>query len=237
MNFESKAHCYDSHAQVQKDLADWLAGWLPENMEGKSALELGAGIGTFTRYIVTRNASIDATDVFLSMIGEGQRRVPKAKWYMLNAWNPDIKGNYDYLFSSALLQWADDPEAVLNKWRQLVPANGRLISGILIEGSLCKLNEILPRHIRFAWRTDGEWHTLITNAGWKINRIETETRPYRYENALSVLRSLHGLGAVNTNQFSPAQVRELISEYDHRHLNNGELIENWCFLRVEATPL
>ena len=75
--FDRRASDYERHAPVQREAAQWLAEWLPGEIE-HPALELGAGTGLFTRHLVGRTKRLVASDIAPRMVQAGIDRLPDA---------------------------------------------------------------------------------------------------------------------------------------------------------------
>jgi len=54
-NFSKYAPTYDTHAQLQKLMAEKLASFLP-NDTPEQILEIGCGTGLFTKYLLAKQA-------------------------------------------------------------------------------------------------------------------------------------------------------------------------------------
>lgn len=237
MRFNAKAHTYEAHAQVQRALATWGQAGLPESLEGKRVVELGAGTGLFTRELLARQADVTATDNAPSMLAEGARQCPQANWKAADAWNPTITTDtFDLIASSALLQWALDPANVLKKWIRIASSNGKLFCLIFAKPSLPEWLELCPEATPLAWRSATEWQRACAKAGWQDVRTHTETFHFTYPSTLALLRSLHRIGATAPNRLPATRLRALLKLYEARHaLPEGGVGATWTFLRLEAS--
>src|SRR5690348_10592425 len=115
-SFSRAAARYDRHARVQTALADWVAVWAPEERSGR-ALEVGAGTGVFTHRLQPWPGKYVATDLSPAMCAAGAAAVPAVEWKRMPAETP-LPGPWDWIVSSGMLQWAEDPEAIFNVWRK-----------------------------------------------------------------------------------------------------------------------
>jgi len=234
--FDRKAGAYNDHAHVQRDTAAWVAEWLPAHGRHARCFEFGAGTGNFTRYLCERFATIEASDIAPHMLEQGRQALPHVNWVVQDAWQPTVPAeSVDCVASCSLLQWADDPVAVLQRWHRLLKPSGTLISGIYISPSLPELGSLLDADRQFLWRSAAEWERCVTAAGFKIVRCETTLRRYSYPSALVLLRRLHGTGAIRLGRpLSTGEVKKLIEEYQACYAVPEGVMTTWTFLRIEA---
>ncbi|HXA14401.1 MAG TPA: methyltransferase domain-containing protein, partial [Opitutaceae bacterium] len=100
-SFDKAAPNYCEHARVQAALADWLAGWLPAERDGR-ALEIGAGPGVFTRRLLPWAGELTATDISPAMCAAGRAALPQVEWRVMAAEEPE-RGPWDWIFCSSML--------------------------------------------------------------------------------------------------------------------------------------
>lgn len=234
--FGRKACSYDTHAHVQRDTAEWVAEWLPAADQFQTCLEFGAGTGNFTRHLAGRFARLEASDHAPGMVERGRHAFPSVRWIERDAWHPhDDEGEWDYLASCSLLQWADHPVRILQRWRRILRAGGRHLSGIYIAPSLPEFGALMPERRPFPWRTAEEWRESFAAAGFRSIRLETRTREYVYENARALMRQLHGTGATVIGDPVPSgRLKTLLRDYEEAFARPGGVVATWTFCRLEA---
>ena len=230
-SFDRKAPQYLVHARVQEELADWLAEWLPRRRRG-AALEIGAGPGVFTRRLLPWNGTLLATDGSRTMCAAGRSAWPEATWRTMAAERP-LRGPWEWIFSSSMLQWAEDPAAMLAAWRERLAPRGRILAGFFIAGSLAEWGAVAGE-APLRWRTAEEWRSLITGSGLRLLRDGAEVRTFHYPSAAALLRSLHGTGAAPRRRLPAARLRTLLREYEDRYRNGAVVPARWSFFRFEA---
>jgi SAM-dependent methyltransferase len=230
-SFERMAPNYLAHAGVQEELAGWLAEWLPRQRTGR-ALEIGAGPGVFTRRLLPWRGTLLATDGSRAMCAAGRAAWPEATWRTMAAERP-LAGPWDWIFSSSMLQWAEDPAAMLAAWRKRLAPRGRILAGFFVAGSLAEWSA-LAGEAPLRWRTQDDWRTLLKESGLGLLRDGTEIRTVYHPSAAALLRSLHGTGAAPLRRLSPARLRTLLREYEEGHRTREGVPARWCFFRFEA---
>jgi SAM-dependent methyltransferase len=231
-SFERAAATYLAHATVQNAMAEWLAAWLPERPAGR-ALELGAGPGIFTRFLLPWGGALTASDLSPAMCAAGRERFPGVGWRTLAAEAPE-GGPWDWIFSSSLLQWMADPPAVFTAWREGLAPGGRILSGLFVNESLPEWRELAGDADPLAWRTAGQWREHLESAGLRIVREGTERRVFTHPSARAFLRSVHGVGAAPERRYDAGRLRRLLREYEERHRVPGGVRATWMFHRFEA---
>lgn len=233
--FDRQAAAYTHYAAIQRDMAAWLAQWLPAQeprkvqQEAEPApkvvgnrlrmLDLGAGSGTFTRYLVERCTEVSALDCAPKMLHQGERNLPQAQWLQGDAWTLEplaqSMANFDFITSASLLQWCRNPQQTLRHWAQLCAPRTRLLHGFYVEPTLQEWRTVFGSTGQLNWRNAEQWRQYFTEAGWRVHRSECEVRSYCFTNALELARSLHGTGAIAApGQLGSGRFRTLLRAYD-----------------------
>lgn len=231
--FDSRAAHYDAHAPVQREMAAWLAEWLPPEIDSP-ALELGAGTGLFTRQLVGRTEKLVATDASPRMVEIGKTNLPQADWFVADASNPPTTGPYRWIFSSSLAQWLPDPLATFRAWHQASAPGARMLCGWFIRGTMGEFFDVCPEAAPFVWRDAREWTDVVRQAGWDpVREEQVEVRRFHADTA-SVLREIHNAGAVVPRRLGATRLRSALRDYDRGHRTDRGVPSTFVFLRVEA---
>jgi malonyl-CoA O-methyltransferase len=231
-SFDRAARTYNTHAWVQRDLAQWLAEWLPSARKGL-ALEVASGTGLFTQKLLPWAGRLIATDASPAMVRQGAAASPEAEWRVAAADDlPAVPA--DWIFSSSFLQWAQDPDQLLTHWRSRLAPGGRILAGCFVAPTLAELQEVLPDASPLCWRTASEWEDTILHAGLTLIRAEQQTRTYRFSSSLDLFRSLHGVGAAPSRKLAGAALRAVARRYDERFGSKDGVPSTWTLFRFEA---
>lgn len=231
-SFDRAARTYGVHARVQESMAEWLGEWVPADRSGR-ALELGAGTGVFTRRLTPWSGALTATDLADDMCSVAREKLPGLDWRVMRAEAPE-GGPCDWLFTSSMLQWMENPAAVFRAWRNVLRPGGRVLAGLFAEGSLPELRGLTKGWSPLTWRTPGEWADYLGECGFRVHRAESNERVFHHVSALDLLRSLHGVGAAPFHQFTPGRLRQILKDYDARHREPEGVRASWMFYRFEA---
>lgn len=231
-SFDQAARGYESFGFIQREMAQWLAEWLPARREG-NAIEVAAGTGFFTEHLLPWQGSLLATDASAAMVARGCANLPQAQWSIANANHlPDLPA--DWIFSSSFLQWADDPVDLIRHWKCRIVPGGRVLAGLFAAPTLCELTELLPDSAPLKWRTSREWEGSVTAAGLRLIRSTTLHRTFTFPSARDLLRTLHGVGATPVRRCSGPALRKILKDYDARFTHPKGVRSTWTFHRFEA---
>jgi malonyl-CoA O-methyltransferase len=116
LNFDKAAKEYINYAQIQHVVAEKLSAYIPKSRLG-NAIEYGAGSGIFTKHLSPWLGKVIATDASQAMCLEGKKNNPSIEWERVDLRQPK-EGPWDYVFSSSVLQWVDDPVNVFKVWKK-----------------------------------------------------------------------------------------------------------------------
>ena len=234
MRFGLKANSYLEHARIQRTVADWCAEWMGADARSKRSVEFGAGPGLFTQYLVEAGVSrLLATDISARMVAVGRQRLPSVEWRVIDAWEPQLDP-VECIYSCSLLQWAENPLAVLKNWRRLLPQGGRILACLFVEGSMRELLEVEPALQAFPWQSAEQWRNCFEEAGFSMMRSETRHDRCLYPSAVEALRSLHSIGAVREKRYGAGSLRRVLKAIDQACSTEGSVTVSWNALRIEA---
>ena len=188
-----------------------------------------------TQYLPDRFDAVEATDQAAEMVAQCQARVPEVTHAVRDAWEaPTCAESWDYVVSSSLLQWSEQPEEIVRQWCDLVASRGRLLLGFFVEPSLPELRDVLCGVSPLRWRSPKCWERIFIDCpGVELIRSEVSTRCYMYPDALAFMRSLHQTGVTVSQGRGVGDMRRVLCEYDSRYSEVGGVRATWSFYRVE----
>jgi len=213
--FDRASASYDVHAvlhaQVRAELLERLdvLGFTPATV-----LDLGAGTGQATRALRERyrRARVLALDLAPGMLAEaGARQSWRRRFDRVcadAARLPLRAGSVDLVFSSLMLQWAVDLDAVLAEARRVLAPRGCLTFATFGPDTLCEL--------RAAWRAVDalrhvndfpDMHTLgdaLVRAGLADPVMDVDRHTLSYTSAAALMRDLKRVGAQSVLAGRPA---------------------------------
>lgn len=216
---------YDAQAQLQRQVREHGVTLAEDYWkEGAAILDAGCGTGAFAQE--TGRWRVTGLDMALGMCREAQ-----GKHAVVNAdaaAMPFADGSFDGLFSSLMLQWANDPTAVWREMARVVRRGGVCVVSTLVQGTLQELREAFaavddaPHVSEFLSGTDVV--EAATQAGFQVIAGEAQVITEHYVDMLSVMHSLKAIGAGNKHaarrrgMMTPRQMERLAYKRDERGL-------------------
>lgn len=233
--FSRAARSYDSVAQLQRDIADRLMQWLPEQIDGR-LLDLGCGTAYAAPFLRERYPGspllhVDLAHGMLTFARE-QRPVSGAHYLCGDAEQlPLADASVDLIWSSLAIQWCEHPDRLLAELARVLKPGGRCLLATLGPGTL---NEL-----KCAWAAvDDDVHVnrftpleqlQAHNRGLLQARYETEHKVLRYNRLQELMHELKALGAHNVNSrrdqglSSRQRLIRLLDAYEQQRQQDGAL--------------
>ena len=210
--FSSAASSYDSHAALQREVAERLLAHLEfTKIEPRRILDIGCGTGYFTGLLRRKfkKADILALDLSAAMTAKARaslpRRLPwhgRCRYLAADTVQLPLKAaSFDLVCSNLTMQWVAEPERMLAEMRRVLAPNGLLLFSTFGRRTLSELRQALAA-------IDGEraGHVLpfpdVTTLGDALAKLPVEMPvtdadlfTLTYPDAMSLMRELKGLGA------------------------------------------
>jgi trans-aconitate methyltransferase len=135
---------YDAkHAFVYekaKGLVDLLA---PE--AGERILDLGCGTGVLTAEIAGRGAKVFGIDRSAEMVAQAKSKFPALKFEVVDATRLEFDGEFDAVFSNAVLHWIPEAEKVAGGIARALKTGGRFVAEFGGKGNIQTLVKAFHR--------------------------------------------------------------------------------------------
>jgi len=188
MTNEWDAAEYDAkHAFVYekaKGLVDLLA---PE--KGEQILDLGCGTGVLTAAIAERGAGVFGVDRSPEMVAQASSKFPALKFSVMDATKLSFAGEFDAVFSNAVLHWIPEAEKVIEGVERALKPGGRFVAEFGGKGNI----KTLVRGFYLAFRALGivepegvnpwfypgiaEYSSLLEKQGLEVREASLFERP------------------------------------------------------------
>jgi trans-aconitate methyltransferase len=138
------AGLYDaSHSFVWKfgaQLLDLLAPRPDERI-----LDLGCGTGALTAQIAAAGAQVVGVDSSPEMVEQARRSFPELRFEVADARTLKFDGDFDAVFSNAVLHWVKPPEEAVSRIRTALKPGGRFVAEFGGKGNTQQLAAALVR--------------------------------------------------------------------------------------------
>ena len=176
------AERYAQHAAFVPAFGASLLEWLVPR-PGERILDLGCGDGTLTRQIAERGATVVGVDASTDFVAAARKAGIDAR--LGDARSLTFDGEFDAVFSNAVLHWVRDADAALNGIFRGLRPGGRFVAEFgghgCIAAIVLALTVALQRrgHVRqspWYFPTAEEYAAKLTAHGFEIDSIELYPR-------------------------------------------------------------
>lgn len=174
---------YASHASFVPALGRSLLERLGPQ-PGERILDLGCGDGTLTLELAARTGSVVGIDASLAMVEVARAAGVDAR--LMSATAMTFDGEFDAVFSNAVLHWIADAEAVLRGVNRALVPGGRFVAEFGGHANIAAIatafRAVLTRHelpVPQLWfyPTADEYKALLESTGFDVQFITLFPRP------------------------------------------------------------
>lgn len=207
--FDRASASYDAAAVLQERVRNELLGRLDElKVAPQTILDLGAGTGHASRALKRRfpKALTVAVDIAPGML---ERAKAQSRWlrrfervradaYAL----PFGDARFDLIFSSLMLQWCDDLDAVFGELARVLKPGGLLLFSTFGPGTLSELRDSWaasdgqPNHVNHFFDPPVIGSALM-HAGLGEPVLDVDRIVMQYPDVMTLMRELKAIGAHN----------------------------------------
>lgn len=214
--FGRAASHYQQHDELQRQSAAALLAQLADQRFDR-VLDAGCGPGSMSRYWSERGSCVTALDLASPMLDEALRQ-RSAQHYV----QADIEAmpladrQFDLAWSNLAVQWCESLSTALGELCRVVKPGGRVAFSTLMADSLPELHQAWQPVDRQPHANRFLSHAAIVAAlaGYR-SRQQAHTFTLMFDDALSAMRSLKGIGATHlhagrtTQTLTRSQLRQI----------------------------
>jgi trans-aconitate methyltransferase len=183
---------------------------------GERILDLGCGEGALTEKIVAAGAAVVGVDASAEMVAGAQARGLDAR--LGNAEHLAFDGEFDAVFSNAVLHWVRDHDAMLAGVRRALKPGGRFVAEFGGHGNIAAIQVAI--------------RSVLAHRGWETNIHRYYATPAEY----SVRLETHGFSVTHIDLIPrptplPTGIRGWLETFERATLDRIPQDERESFLR------
>jgi malonyl-CoA O-methyltransferase len=213
--FDRASTSYDAAAALQVRVRDDLLERIAElKLEPLAILDLGAGTGHSSRALKRRHpkALVIAADIAIGMLEHAKKQ---SRWLRrfervrADAYSLPLRdASIDLVFSSLMLQWCDDLDAVFAEIARVLKPGGAFLFSTFGPGTLSELREAWDashapgNHVNHFFDPPALGSALM-HAGLSEPVLDVERIVLGYPDVLTLMRELKAIGARNMTRGRP----------------------------------
>lgn len=176
---------YAKNARFVSDLGSPVIDLLAPR-PGERILDLGCGDGVLTRKLAELGCEVVGVDSSAAQVEAARKLGVEA--YVMSAEELPYRGEFDAVFSNAVLHWIKRAEAMIERVYRALRTGGRFVAECGGYGCVDKIRTALVRALerrgidgesRVPWYfpTPGDYATRLERAGFRVNSIALILRP------------------------------------------------------------
>jgi len=208
-----------SHSFVWKFGAQLIELLAPK--AGERILDLGCGTGALTAQIAAAGAEVVGIDSSPAMIDQARRSFPDLIFHVADARTFAVEGQFDAIFSNAVLHWVKQPEQAIARIRAALKAGGRFVAEFGGKGNTQKMVAALQRQAAAFGVTDyvipwyypgiAEYTGILENHGFEVTFATLFERPTPLEGEAGLRRWFEMFGGSLLDRLTPADREACLS--------------------------
>jgi len=160
---------------------------------GERILDLGCGTGALTAEIAACGAEVFGIDRSADMIAEARKKFPALRFEVVDARELSFVGEFDAVFSNAVLHWIREPERVIVGVEKAFRPGGRFVAEFGGKGNIQRLVDGMERACKamgisqsvtaatWYYPSIAEYSSLLEAHGLEVRHAALFARPTKLE--------------------------------------------------------
>ena len=233
--FSKRLSCYNDEAKIQKQMAEKLLSFIPDNRKFNNILEIGCGTGLLTA-LVNHNVEYDsyiANDIvedcekYITNVSSKIEFSPMDIEEYINTTNK----TFDLIISNASLQWIDDFGNFIEKLLSKLNSNGILIFSTFGTENFREIYYVLGKTLPYYSARE-----LKNLFGQYKHFIEEEVRILAFKTPKDVLRHIQktGVNAISSESWTKMDLVEFEAGYNNFCSGKPTLTYNPIYVKIMA---
>lgn len=238
-SFAASASHYDEHAGLQQEVRDECLE-LAKSFWEKGARILDAGTGTGALAHSVKKEKLGWELFGLDLAFDMCKTASTHPIHVVNAnaeMLPFSDSSFDGIFSSLMLQWANDPLQLFKEYVRALKPGGRCVLSTFTHGTLEELRESFATIDKAVHVNDfgppNYFSALAVHAGLRVLSSEETIITEYYPSVISLMRELKAIGA-STKQsgqrkglMTPKQLERLEASYRFHYAHEDGIPVTW----------
>lgn len=202
--FAKAGQSYDTHAIVQKQIAQQLLAYMQQYLSGASCkhwLEIGCGSGNLTNPVLC-SAEFQPTTYYCNdLYREVQQHFtadPRLSWLIGDIEQLALPQQLDVIVSSSALQWMQDIDALLEKMHAALKPQAYLCFSSFSTENLKQIKQLTGQGLDYL--SLAQWRAKLAQHGFEIVILDQQIETLYFEHPLAVLKHLKATGVTATAQ-------------------------------------
>lgn len=222
------AKLYDAkHAFVWEKAKGLIELLAPQ--AGERILDLGCGTGALTAEIAACGAEVFGVDRSADMISEARQKFPGLQFEVMDARELDFAGEFDAVFSNAVLHWIREPECVIAGVAKALRPGGRFVAEFGGKGNIQRLVDGMERACQamgisqavtaanWYYPSIAEYSGLLELHGLEVRHATLFARPTKLEEGERGLENwIHMFASAFSDSVSPDRLEAWIREVERQ---------------------
>lgn len=240
-DFSRAAKQYRQFAQVQQQVAQTLIGMLPALRTHAQLLDIGCGSGTLGAFLCHPAQDFFQLDIAPAMCTQASSygHTVTADMHQI----PYEAHTFDGVLSSMALQWAEQPQQVVQEIHRVLKPGGMLALAMPVIGTLHELSESLRHALptsgkrMLSFMNDSTYRQLLASH-FNFTRCETIPIVQNFSTVYAVMDSIRKVGAMNkqasrATSITRTELQTLEQYYaEHFSVPEGGVKASWNIMYV-----
>lgn len=215
-NFYNSRFDYEEHALIQKEMAEHLFSKLEKRYH--SILELGCGIGTYTKFLFKNCAFVDyyAIDFVPEYQTVFQYKFPQINFisFDMDKLNQLFPSYYfNLITSNASIQWSTNPKKLIHTCMKKLCYNGTLALSFFGEKNYYEIKDIF--NIGLDYFSEFDLNEIMNE--YNVLYFHQEEKQLHFNTTIDIFRHIKktGVGGLMRSYLSKTQCREYEKKYQN----------------------
>lgn len=234
--FCSSSESYDSSCDIQRIVAEHLAGLLPDSTQER-VLEIGTGTGIFTKLLNEKCGGAVCVDIADALLARAARQFPDNLYVCGDGECLPLRGEFSLITGSSALQWFQNPEKSIPDMLKHLKKGGKFAFSVFVEGTFVEmsiLNQMTGFGSVYALPKEDDFARIFECCGVSVNK-DVKEYVLHFDSVSEFLKKQKGTGATFSGRdkvTSKASYRKFLELYPELFGENGKVPVTYRILYI-----